>query len=70
MAALAQVRGTALPAEATLAEILDRFDASQSEDIAVVDGEERILGVLTERYVRRRHAAELEKQQAWLYGEG
>ena len=70
VAALAQVRGTALPAEATLAEILDRFDASQSEDIAVVDGEERILGVLTERYVRRRHAAELEKQQAWLYGEG
>ena len=70
VADLAQVRGTSVAAEATLADILDRFDAVQVEDLAVVDGEGRILGVLTERYVRRRQAEELEKQQARLFGEG
>ena len=59
---------TFLPSD-TLPTILEGFERLQVDDIAVVNEQGMILGVLTENYVRRRYAQELEKQQAYLFGE-
>jgi len=40
-----------------------RFDKSEADDLAVVDSEGRILGMLTEKYVRKRSADELDRSQ-------
>jgi len=66
IARLAQT--TLLPTD-TLPTILEIFERLQVDDIAVVNEQGKIMGVLTEKYVRRRYAQELEKQQAHLFGE-
>ena len=66
---LAKVTGTTLLPSSTLSEILDQLDETQSDELVVVDADGGIVGVLTERYVRRRHAEEMEKQAAHLFGE-
>jgi CIC family chloride channel protein len=45
------------------------FDETETEELAVVDGERRALGLLAETYVVRRYAQELERQQLELFGE-
>ncbi|MDE2301474.1 MAG: chloride channel protein [Sphingomonadales bacterium] len=67
---IAHMAHTAVAPTASLPEILDRFEDSQLDELAVVDEHGGILGTLTEKYVRRRHAEEMEKQQAHLFGEG
>jgi CIC family chloride channel protein len=59
---------TLLPTD-TLPAILERFERLQVDDIAVVSEHGKIMGVLTQNYVRRRYAQELEKLQAHLFGE-
>ena len=66
---LAKVAGTTLLPGSALPTILDQFDESHADELVVVDEDGGILGVLTERYVRRRHAEEMEKQTAHLFGE-
>jgi CIC family chloride channel protein len=66
---LAKVAGTTLSPGSALPAILDQFDEAHADELVVVDEAGGILGVLTERYVRRRHAEEMEKQTAHLYGE-
>ena len=66
---LAKQAGTTLPPTSTLSEILDQFDDSELDELVVVNDDGGILGVLTEKYVRRRHAEEMEKQAAHLFGE-
>lgn len=46
-----------------------QFDATQSDELAVVDGDGRVLGVLSESFVRKRYAEELERRQRKLLGE-
>jgi CIC family chloride channel protein len=46
-----------------------RFDADQVDELAVVDADGVVLGVLSERFARKRYAEELEKAQRELFGE-
>ena len=50
-------------------EVMKAFDAAQTDELAVVDDEGRALGILSEAYVRKRYAEELEKHQRELFGE-
>jgi len=43
--------------------IMVRFDKSEADDLAVVDSEGRILGMLTEKYICKRSADELDRSQ-------
>jgi CIC family chloride channel protein len=69
LADCAQLQDAALARDMDLGAVLDRFEQLQTEDLAVVDGEGRILGVLTETYVQRRYIEESEKVQSALFGE-
>lgn len=50
-------------------EIIAAFDAAAADELVVVDGLEHVLGVVTERYARRRYFEALEKAQKDLFGE-
>jgi CIC family chloride channel protein len=45
------------------------FEATGTNELAVVDEQHHVLGLLGEAYVMRRYAGELEKQNLDLYGE-
>ncbi len=65
----AQNRDVALPAHADALAAMRHFDTTQSDELAVVDGDGHVLGVLSERFVRKRYAEELERRQRELLGE-
>jgi CIC family chloride channel protein len=69
IATLAANRDTALTAETNVVEVMKTFDRTGSDELAVVAGDRNVLGVLSETYVRRRYAEELEKAQRDLFGE-
>ena len=52
-----------------IAEVMGRFDASGADELAVLDDDRHVLGLLSETFVRRRYAEELEKAQRELFGE-
>ncbi len=52
-----------------IAEVMRRFDASGADELAVLDEDRMVLGILSESFVRRRYAEELEKSQRELFGE-
>jgi CIC family chloride channel protein len=58
-----------LAPDADIVAIMARFDADQVDELAVVGPGGAILGVLSEKFVRRRYAEELEKGQRELFGE-
>ena len=45
------------------------FDAAGADEMAVVADDGIVLGILSESYVRRRYAEELDKSQRELFGE-
>jgi CIC family chloride channel protein len=49
--------------------ILHRFDENETDDLAVVDQTGRPIGILTEKYVRRRYAGEADRALREAYGE-
>jgi CIC family chloride channel protein len=49
--------------------IMRAFDATETEELAVVGPDRRVVGLLAEAYVARRYAHELERQQLELFGE-
>jgi CIC family chloride channel protein len=69
IAALAESKSLTLSPEMNIAEVMQHFDASETEELAVVDGEGEVVGLLGEVYVSRRYAKELEKVQEGLFGE-
>jgi CIC family chloride channel protein len=69
VADLAILKDVALSPDMSIVAIMELFDASGADDLAVVDAEGRIIGMLTERYVRKRYADELDRAQRELYGE-
>lgn len=44
-----------------------RVDETGADDLAVVDAHRRILGLLTEKYVRSRYRDALDRAQRELY---
>jgi CIC family chloride channel protein len=69
VAAFVDNRETALPPDADVLTVLRRFDETQSDEMAVVDAEGHLLGVLSEAFVRKRYAEELDKRQREMMGE-
>jgi CIC family chloride channel protein len=66
---LAISRDLVLSPEMNIEAVMRVFETSGTDELAVVDGERRVLGLLAEAYVVRRYASELERQQLELYGE-
>ena len=58
-----------LAADADVVSVMRRFDQTQTDEMAVVDAEGHVLGVLSESFVRKRYAEELDKRQRELMGE-
>ncbi|HEV2594799.1 MAG TPA: chloride channel protein [Sphingomicrobium sp.] len=49
--------------------VMAAFDKSEAQYLAVIDENGSLLGTLSERFVRRRYAEEIEKAQRDLFGE-
>ncbi|WP_293497693.1 hypothetical protein [Phenylobacterium sp.] len=50
-------------------QVMQTFDRTETEELAVTDETRKVLGLLAEVYVARRYAKELEKVQQGLFGE-
>jgi CIC family chloride channel protein len=48
---------------------ISMFDLSEADYLAVVDEQRAVLGTLSERFVHRRYADEVEKAQREIFGE-
>lgn len=70
VSSLASGREACLPPQANIEEVMQVFERTETEELAVVDPEGQVLGLLAEAYVSRRYARELEKIQQGLFGEG
>jgi len=66
---LAHAQDMWLEPQMHIGEVMTRFDRAQSDELVVLDPGRHILGILTESFVRRRYADELEKAQRDLFGE-
>ena len=66
---LATGREIVLTPEMDIAAVMARFDEARTDELAVLSAECHVLGILSETYVRRRYAEELEKAQRELFGE-
>lgn len=69
IAELSILRDVTLSPDLSIGAIMEQFDASGADDLAVVDMDGHILGMLTEKYVRKRYADEIDRSQRDLYGE-
>jgi CIC family chloride channel protein len=69
IATLAANRDVALTPEANIVQVMALFDSAGSDELAVLAPDLRVLGILSETYVRRRYAEELEKAQRDLFRE-
>ena len=69
VATLAIQQDRTLDPAADIRRIMAAFDAASADEMAVVTAEGRVLGLLSEPYVRRRYAEELDKAQRELFGE-
>lgn len=49
--------------------MLQAFDANAADELAVVDVDGKVLGVVTEKHARRRYFEEIEASQRALFGE-
>jgi CIC family chloride channel protein len=69
VADLATCREATLAPDQDIAAVMRAFEVAEADDLAVVDEEGRVLGLIGEAYVTRRYATELERQHLDLYGE-
>ncbi len=66
---LAINREEILSPDADIKTVMAAFDAAGADEMAVVTADGTVLGILSESYVRRRYADELDKAQRELFGE-
>jgi CIC family chloride channel protein len=69
VASLAQYTETALTADQSIKEVMRAFDHTQADELAVIDGNREVIGILSEAYATRRYAEELDKARRELTGE-
>ena len=67
---LAGLTKVSLEPEMSIKEIMSAFDAAESDELAVLDADGRLLGLLSEGHATRRYAQELEGARRDLTGEG
>ncbi len=66
---LAVAKDAALAPDMDIGAVMKRFDASGADELAVLDEQRSVLGLVSEAHVRRRYAEELDKSQRELFGE-
>jgi CIC family chloride channel protein len=66
---LCVLRDRHLTPEMSIKAIMGAFDASGSEELAVLDGDGRLLGLLSEAHATRRYAEALERARRDLVGD-
>ncbi len=66
---LARLSGTSLAPTSDMRAMLRMFDDAGADELAVVDGIGRVVGVVSERHARRRYFEEMEASQRALFGE-
>ena len=69
VATLATGHALVLTPEMDIAAVMATFDEAHTDELAVLSVEQHVLGIVSESYVRRRYAEELEKAQRELFGE-
>jgi CIC family chloride channel protein len=69
VAGVAINRAVALRPDTNVKDAMRAFETSHSDELAVVDSQGAVLGLLTENYAARRYAEELEKTRQELVGE-
>jgi len=69
IAGLAMLKEVALEPSQDVRAAIQAFDLSEADYLAVVDAEGQVLGTLSERFVHRRYADEVEKAQRRMFGE-
>ncbi|KTT98160.1 chloride channel protein, partial [Sphingomonas yabuuchiae] len=69
VATLAIQRDHALAPDADVRAVMRALDAAGADEMAVVGPDRTVLGLLSEPYVRRRYAEEMDKAQRALFGE-
>jgi CIC family chloride channel protein len=67
--ALAEHKDATLTPEMAIKEIMEAFDQTTADELAVVDPAGQPLGMVSEAYATRRYADELEKARRDLIGE-
>ena len=67
---LATLGDVSLSPATGIPEILQLFDEASADELAVVDEQGRVIGVVTEKHARRRYFDEVEASQRELFGEG
>jgi len=70
VASLAILADQALRPEQDVVQVMKMFEEQEADELAVLDEQRHVLGIVTEKYVRRRYAGEIEKALKELFGEG
>jgi CIC family chloride channel protein len=65
---MAILRDSTLAPDMPIKAVMSTFDASQSDELAVVDKDSHVLGLLSEAFATRRYAEELEAARRDLTG--
>jgi CIC family chloride channel protein len=66
---LAAIRDVALTPPLDVRSVLELFDSCEADYLAVIDDKDEVIGTLSERFVQRRYADELEKAQREMFRE-
>jgi CIC family chloride channel protein len=66
---LATIPDVALTPALDVRSVLELFDSCEADYLAVIDDKDEVLGTLSERFVQRRYADELEKAQREMFRE-
>lgn len=69
LAALLTLRDVAVARATPIDVLLTTFDREVADEIAVVDDDRRVMGIVTEVYARRRYFEELDRRQREIFGE-
>jgi CIC family chloride channel protein len=69
VAFLADYADTALLPEQSIKDVMRAFDHTQADELAVIDANREVIGILSEAYATRRYAEELDKARRELTGE-
>lgn len=66
---LAIHREQVLEPDEGIKEVMTAFDTAGADEMAIVAGDGKVLGILSESYARRRYAEELDKSQREMFRE-
>lgn len=69
VSSVAKLAEITLSPESAPQDIIDAFDRNSADELAVVNGERRVIGIVSENYARRRLLEQSELSQRALFGE-